>query len=135
MWEEVGGVNPSLGTNLKLSNMFFIRIDNHLVFDFGKYKGEDVNKVAYFNIDYIDWCYSNIKGFRLPSESISSFKNGIIRKLTKYIAACLVTTEIEKFFYKYFPNEDFDELYESCHHAHIMEMFHNIRVGEYYRKW
>lgn len=66
---------------------------------------------------------------------MSSLKHGIIRRLEEYIAACLVTTEIEKFFYKYFPNEDFDELYEDCHHAHIMEMFHNIRVGEYYNKW
>jgi len=114
--------------------MFFTRIDNHLIFNFGKYKGEDVDKIAYFNIGYIDWCYSNIKGFRLPSESMSSLKNGIIRKLTKYIAACLVTTEIEKFFYKYFPNEDFDELYENCYHTYMMEMFHNIKVGEYHNK-
>ena len=114
--------------------MFFTRIDNRLVFNFGKYKGEDVNKIAYLNIEYIDWCYSNITGFKLPSESMSSLKHGIIRKLEQYIAACLVTTEIEEFFYKYFPNEDFDELYESCHHAHIMEMFYKIRVGEYYNR-
>lgn len=45
------------------------------VFNFGKYKGETINKIIRENPDYINWLRKNIKDFKLTKDELNLLNN------------------------------------------------------------
>lgn len=53
----------------------------YLEFNFGKYKGKKASDIVYRKLEYIDWCFENIKGFKLPQTLMYDFELGIKGRL------------------------------------------------------
>lgn len=53
----------------------------YLQINFGKYKGEKASDIVFRKLEYIDWCFDNLKNFKIPSSLNIDFKLGIKNRL------------------------------------------------------
>jgi hypothetical protein len=53
----------------------------YLEINFGKYKGEKASDIVFRKLEYIDWCFDNLKNFKIPPSLMIDFKLGIKNRL------------------------------------------------------